>query len=79
MKRTGFVIVAGMLFAGVVAAQTQADAQAGTQAGAQTSVQAGKAQAQGSGSASAASAATRPLAKTAAPHSLASAEYSSSL
>ena len=57
MKRTGFVIVAGVLFAGVAAAQTQADAQAGTQAGGQTSVQAGKAQAQGSGSASAASAA----------------------
>ncbi len=58
MKRTGFVFVAGILFAGVAAAQTQADAQAGTQAGAQTSVQAGKAQAQGSGSASAASAAS---------------------
>ncbi len=58
MKRTGFVILAGILFAGVVAAQTQADAQAGTQAGAQTSVQAGKTQAQGSGSASAASAAS---------------------
>src|ERR1700739_4315082 len=56
MKRTGFVIVAGILFAGAAAAQTQADAQAGTQASGQTSVQAGKAQAQGSGSASAASA-----------------------
>jgi len=54
MKRTGFVIVAGILFASVAAAQTQADAQAG----AQTSVQAGNAQAQGSGSASAASAAS---------------------
>jgi len=58
MKRTGFVIVAGILFAGVAAAQTQADAQAGSQAGGQASVQAGKAQAQGSGSASAASAAS---------------------
>jgi hypothetical protein len=58
MKRTGIVIVAGILFAGPAAAQTQADAQAGTQAGGQTSVQAGKAQAQGSGSASAASAAS---------------------
>jgi len=58
MKRTGFLIVAGILFAGAAAAQTQADAQAGTQAGGQTSVQAGKAQAQGSGSASAASAAS---------------------
>jgi hypothetical protein len=58
MKRTGFVIVAGILFAGAAAAQTQADAQAGTQAGGQTSVQAGKGQAQGSGSASAASAAS---------------------
>jgi hypothetical protein len=58
MKRTGFVIVAGILFAGAAAAQTQADAQAGTQAGGQTSVQAGKVQAQGSGSASAASAAS---------------------
>jgi hypothetical protein len=56
MKRTGFVIVAGILFASTAAAQTQAHAQAGTQAGGQTSVQAGKAQAQGSGSASAASA-----------------------
>jgi hypothetical protein len=54
MKRTGFVIVAGILFASVAAAQTQADAQTG----AQTSVQAGNAQAQGSGSASAASAAS---------------------
>lgn len=50
MKRTGFVFLAGILFAGVAAAQTQA--------GAQTSVQAGKAQAQGSGSASATSAAS---------------------
>jgi hypothetical protein len=58
MKRTGFVIVAGMLLAGVVGAQTQGDAQAGAQAGGQTSVQAGKAQAQGSGSASAASGAS---------------------
>jgi hypothetical protein len=58
MKRTGFVLVAGIFFAGVAAAQTQADAQAGTQAGAQTSVQGGKAQAQGSGSASAASTAS---------------------
>ena len=58
MKRTGFVFLAGILFAGVAAAQTQADAEAGAQAGAQTSVQAGKAQAQGSGSASATSAAS---------------------
>src|SRR5882757_1317450 len=58
MKRTGFVLVAGILFASLAAAQTQADAQAGAQAGGQTSVQAGKAQAQGSGSASAASAAS---------------------
>jgi hypothetical protein len=58
MKRTGFVIVAGMLCASVVGAQTQANAQAGAQAGGQTSAQAGKAQAQGSGSASAASAAS---------------------
>jgi hypothetical protein len=58
MKRTGFVILAGILFAGVVGAQTQADAQAGAQAGGQTSVQAGKTQAHGSGSASAASAAS---------------------
>jgi hypothetical protein len=55
MKRTGFLFVAGILFASGVAAQSQADAQANTQAGGQTSVQAGKAQAQGSGSASAAS------------------------
>lgn len=58
MKRTGFVLTAGILFVGVAAAQTKADAQAGTQAGAQTSVQAGKTQAQGSGSASATSAAS---------------------
>jgi len=58
MKRMGIVIVAGILFASVAAAQTQADAQAGAQAGGQTSVQAGKTQAQGSGSASAASAAS---------------------
>jgi hypothetical protein len=58
MKRTCFVIVAGILFAGGVAAQTQADAQAGSQAGGQTSVQAGNTQAQGSGSASAASSAS---------------------
>ena len=58
MKRTGFVILAGIFFAGAAAAQTQADAQAGTQANGQTSVQAGKAQAQASGSASAASAAS---------------------
>src|SRR5258708_11795446 len=58
MKRTGFVLVAGILFASLAAAQTQADAQAGAQAGGQTSVQAGKAQAQGSGSASAASSAS---------------------
>jgi hypothetical protein len=58
MKRTGYVIVAGMMLAGVVGAQTQEDAQAGAQAGGQTSVQAGKAQAQGTGSASAASAAS---------------------
>ncbi|HEV2103164.1 MAG TPA: hypothetical protein VGR58_10335 [Candidatus Acidoferrum sp.] len=58
MKRTGFVFLAGILFAGVAAAQTQADTQTGTQAGAQTSVQAGKAQAQGSGSTSATSAAS---------------------
>ncbi len=56
MKRTGFVLVAGILFASVAAAQTQADAQAGAQAGGQTSVQAGKAQ--GAGSASAASSAS---------------------
>src|SRR5258708_9928976 len=54
MKRTGFVLVAGILFASLAAAQPQADAQAGGQ----TSVQAGKAQAQGSGSASAASSAS---------------------
>jgi hypothetical protein len=58
MKRTGFVLVAGILFASVAAAQTQADTQAGAQAGTQTSVQAGKAQARGSGSASASSAAS---------------------
>ncbi|HTB94352.1 MAG TPA: hypothetical protein VK728_16080 [Candidatus Sulfotelmatobacter sp.] len=58
MRRTGFVLVAGILFASVAAAQTQADAQAGAQAGGQTSAQAGKAQAQGSGSASAVSAAS---------------------
>jgi hypothetical protein len=58
MKRTGFVIVAGMLFANLAAGQTQADAQAGAQAGGQTSVQAGKAQAQGSGSAAAATSAS---------------------
>ena len=58
MKRTGFVLVAGILFASVAAAQTQADAQAGAQAGTQASVQGGKAQAQGSGSASASSAAS---------------------
>src|SRR6266478_5680052 len=56
MKRTGFVLMAGILFASVAAAQTQADAQAGAQAGGQTSVQAGKAQ--GAGSASAASSAS---------------------
>ena len=56
MKRTGFGIVAGILFASLAAAETQADRQTGAQAGAQTSVEAGKAQAQGSGSASAASA-----------------------
>jgi hypothetical protein len=58
MKRNGFVIVAGLLFASGVTAQTQADAQAGAQAGGQTSVQAGKAQSQGSGSASTASSAS---------------------
>src|SRR6266481_4319706 len=58
MKRTGFVLVAGILFANVAAAQTQADAQTGAQAGGQTSVQAGKGQAQGAGSASAASSAS---------------------
>jgi hypothetical protein len=58
MKHTGFVLVAGILFASVAAAQTQTDAQAGTQAGGQTSVQAGKSQAQASGSASVASAAS---------------------
>lgn len=58
MKRTGFVILAGILFAGIAVGQTQSDAQAGAQAGGQSSVQAGKAQAQGSGSASAASAAS---------------------
>src|ERR1700688_142995 len=56
MKRTGFLFVAGILFASGAAAQSQADVQASTQAGGQTSVQAGKAQAHGSGSASAASA-----------------------
>jgi hypothetical protein len=55
MKRTWFVFMAGILFAGGVAAQTQTEAQAGAQAGGQTSVAAGKAQAQGSGSGSAAS------------------------
>jgi hypothetical protein len=64
MKRTGFVIVAGILFASVAAAETQADAQAGAQASAQTSVQPGKAQAQGSGSASAASAASTQTGQT---------------
>ena len=58
MMRTGFVIVAGLLFANLAAGQTQADAQAGAQAGGQTSVQAGKAQAQGSGSAAAVSSAS---------------------
>jgi hypothetical protein len=58
MNRKGIVIVTGILFASVAAAQTQADAQAGAQTGAQTSVQAGKTQAQGSGSASASSAAS---------------------
>jgi hypothetical protein len=58
MKRAGFVLVAGILFAGGVAAQTQADAQAGTQASAQTSVQSGKTQAQASGAASAGSTAS---------------------
>ena len=58
MKRTGFVFLAGILFANVAAAQTQADAQAGAQTSGQASVQAGKTQAQGSGSASAASAAS---------------------
>src|SRR3984893_18445485 len=58
MKRTWFVFMAGILFAGGVAAQTQTEAQAGAQAGGQASVQAGKAQAQGSGSASASSAAS---------------------
>ncbi|HET6930120.1 MAG TPA: hypothetical protein VFI45_07345 [Candidatus Acidoferrum sp.] len=57
MKRTGFVL-AGILFASVAAAQTQADAQAGAQTSGQASVQGGKAQAQGSGSASAGSAAS---------------------
>ena len=57
MKRTGFVFLAGILFASVAVAQTQADAQAGAQTGGQASLQAGKTQAQGSGSASAASAA----------------------
>jgi hypothetical protein len=54
MKRTGFLIAAGILFAGAAVAQSQAGAQAGGQA----SVQAGKPQAQGSGSVSAASAAS---------------------
>jgi hypothetical protein len=54
MNRTGIVIVAGILFAGVAAAQSQAGAQSSGQA----SVQAGKTQAQESGSASAASAAS---------------------
>jgi hypothetical protein len=64
MKRKGFVIMAGILFASTVAAQSQTGAQTGAQAGAQaggqTSVQAGKtqAQAQGSGSASAESSAS---------------------
>lgn len=64
MKCTGFVLVAGILFAGAATAQTQADAQAGTQAGAQTSVQAGKTQAQGSGSASTTSAASAQSGQT---------------
>jgi hypothetical protein len=54
MNRTGIVIVAGILFAGVAAAQSQAGAQSSGQA----SVQAGKTQAQESDSASAASAAS---------------------
>ncbi len=58
MKSTGLVIVAGILFAGTVAAQSQTNAQAGAQASGQTSVQAGKTQAQGSGSASGAAAAS---------------------
>src|SRR5258708_14809549 len=58
MKRTGFVLVAGILFASLAVAQTQADAQAGAQAGGQTSVQGRKTQAQGSGPASAASSAS---------------------
>src|SRR5713101_2507744 len=58
MKRTGFIIVAGILFAGTVAAQSQTNAQAGAQASGQTSVQAGKTQAQGSGSASGAAGAS---------------------
>ncbi|HET7105178.1 MAG TPA: hypothetical protein VFI38_00090 [Candidatus Acidoferrum sp.] len=57
MKRTG-IVLAGILFASVAAAQTQVDAQAGAQTSGQASVQGGKAQAQGSGSASAASAAS---------------------
>ena len=56
MKRMGTLIVAGILFSSVAAAQTQADTRAGAQVGGQTSAQAGKAQAQESGSASAASA-----------------------
>jgi hypothetical protein len=58
MKRTGFVLLAGVFFTGLAAGQTQADAQAGAQTSGQASVQAGKTQAQGSGSASAASAAS---------------------
>jgi hypothetical protein len=58
MKRTGFAIAGGILFACVAAAQSQTDASAGAQGGAQTSVQAGKTEAQGSGSGSPASSAS---------------------
>jgi hypothetical protein len=58
MKRTGFVVAGGILFACVAAAQSQTDASAGAQGGAPTSVQAGKTQAQGSGAGSAGSSAS---------------------
>jgi hypothetical protein len=58
MKRTGFVIAGGILFACAAAAQSQTDASAGAQGGAQTSVPAGKTEAQGSGSGSAGSSAS---------------------
>jgi hypothetical protein len=58
MKRTGFVIAGGILFACAAVAQSQTDASAGAQGGAQTSVPAGKTEAQGSGSGSAGSSAS---------------------